>query len=74
MGMTLHAAIERVLLDAGRPMTTAEIATELNTNGLYSKADGSAITVFQIRGRTKNYPDMFNRDGRTVSLADRSSA
>jgi hypothetical protein len=49
-------------------MTTREIATELNKNKWYQKKNGSAIDPFQIHGRTKNYPQLFDRNGTTVSL------
>lgn len=67
--MTLHAAIEKLLQQTGRQMTTHEIADSLNKNKWYQKKDGSKITDFQIHGRTKNYPQLFNRSGATVSLA-----
>lgn len=70
--MTLHAAIEKLLQQTGRQMTTQEIADSLNKNNWYQKKDGSKITDFQIHGRTKNYPQLFNRNGATVSLAGHS--
>ncbi len=70
--MTLHEAIEQLLRERGRPMTTNEIAMELNKNKWYQKKDGSKITAFQVHGRTKNYPQLFRRDGSTVSLNDES--
>lgn len=70
--MTLHAAIEKLLLQTGRQMTTHEIADSLNKNEWYQKKDGSKITDFQIHGRTNNYPQLFNRNGATVSLAGHS--
>ncbi|WP_287691581.1 GIY-YIG nuclease family protein [Acinetobacter sp.] len=66
--MTLHEAIEKLLRQTGRPMTTQQIADELNKNGWYQKKDGSKIQAFQIHGRTKNYPNIFERAGSTVSL------
>lgn len=66
--MTLHEAIEKLLRQTGRPMTTQQIADELNKNGWYQKKDGSTIAAFQIHGRTRNYANIFNRDGSTVSL------
>ncbi len=66
--MTLHDAIEKLLRQTGRSMTTTEIAAALNKNQWYQKKDGSAITGFQIHGRTRNYSQVFNRDGSTVSL------
>lgn len=66
--MTLHAAIEKLLLQKEHPMTTQQIADELNKNNWYQKKDGSKIIAFQIHGRTKNYATIFNRKGATVSL------
>jgi tetratricopeptide (TPR) repeat protein len=49
-----------------------DIGSTLNSISIYSevarKKDGSAITDFQIHGRTKNYPQYFNREGSMVSL------
>ena len=66
--ITLHEAIEKLLRQKGCPMTTTEIANELNKNKWYQKKDNSAIAAFQIHGRTKNYSSIFNRNGATVSL------
>jgi hypothetical protein len=66
--MTLHEAIEKLILQYNRPMTTTEIADFLNKNHWYTKKDGSKITSFQIHGRTRNYPQIFNRSGSLVSL------
>jgi hypothetical protein len=71
--MTLHTAIEKLLQQTGRQMTTHEIADSLNKNNWYQKKDGSKITDFQIHGRTKNYPQLFNRNGMTVSLSGHST-
>ncbi len=71
--MTLHAAIEKLLHQTGQSMTTQEIADSLNKNKWYQKKDGSDITAFQIHGRTRNYPQLFNRDGTTVSLAGQAA-
>ncbi|AFU70515.1 hypoxanthine DNA-glycosylase, putative [Psychroflexus torquis ATCC 700755] len=66
--MTLHQAIEKLLRQTGRPMTTQQIADELNKNKWYQKKDGSTIQAFQIYGRIRNYADIFDRDGSTVFL------
>lgn len=66
--MTLHEAIEKLLKEKNRPMTTTEIARELNQNNWYQKKDGSSIQPFQVHGRTKNYAQIFIRNGSTVSL------
>lgn len=66
--MTLHEAMEKLFLQVGQPMTTTEVAMELNTNKWYQKKDGSLITPYQIYGRAKNYPTLFHRKGSTISL------
>ncbi len=54
-------------------MTTQQIADELNKNGWYQKKDGSTIEAFQIHGRTRNYANIFDRDGSKVSLIGQST-
>lgn len=71
--MKLHDAIIKVIEDNGVPMTTTEIANELNTRKLYLKNDGSEITSFQIHGRTKDYSNLFTRNGSMVNLVRFSS-
>lgn len=70
--MTLHEAIEKLLRQTGRPMTTQQIADELNKNCWYQKKDGSTIQAFQIHGRTRKYANIFDRNGSTVSLIGQS--
>lgn len=70
--MTLHVAIEKLLNEKGASMSTSEIATELNKNNWYRKKDGSVITAFQIHGRTRKYPNMFDRQGSLVTLINGS--
>jgi hypoxanthine-DNA glycosylase len=72
--MTLHEAIEKLLKQTGRPMTTQQIADELNKDGWYEKKDGSTIQAFQIHGRTRNYSHIFDRNGSTVSLIGQSKS
>jgi len=71
--MTLHEAIIKVLLSKNRAMSTQEIADELNKNKWYQKKDKSLITAYQIHGRTKNYPHLFDFNGSMVSLKDHTS-
>ncbi|MDY0104556.1 MAG: HTH domain-containing protein [Lentimicrobium sp.] len=68
--MTLHEAIIKVLQQAGRALTTSEIADALNKNKWYEKKDKSLIIAYQIHGRTKNYPQYFDRQGSLVTLRD----
>ena len=55
-------------------MTTAEIADRVNLRGHYVKRDASLVTAFQIHGRTRNYSDLFERDGSRVRLLTYSPA
>lgn len=66
--MTLHVAIEKLLKEKGTSMSTNEIASELNKNKWYQKKDGSEISAFQIHGRTRKYPNIFDREGSLVTL------
>jgi hypothetical protein len=66
--MKLHEAIVKLLQQNGEPMTITEIAKRLNQNKWYKKKDGSIITTFQISGRTKNYTQLFSKQGSTVTL------
>jgi len=72
MKMTLHEAIEKLLQEKGRSMTTSEITEALNKNKWFKKKDGSEICQFQVHGRTHNYSKLFTRDGAIVSLKKRS--
>ena len=55
-------------------MSTQDVADAVNAAGNYSKKDGSDVTAFQIHGRTKNYPQLFARDGSKVRLLRRTSS
>lgn len=67
--VTLHAEIAAILSGSGREwMTTAEIADEVNDRGNYRKGDLSPVTAFQVHGRTRNYQQLFERDGSRVRL------
>jgi hypothetical protein len=66
---TLHEEIADILRETGnRWMTTREIADRVNARALYWKRDGSAVTAFQIHGRTRNYSDLFERESSSVRL------
>ena len=68
--MTLHEAIEKLLREEGRSMTTSEITDALNDNKWFTKNDGSEICEFQVHGRTHSLSKLFKRDGIKVSLKD----
>ena len=72
--LTLHEEIARILRQHGnRWMSTQEIADAVNAAGNYRKKDGSEVTAFQIHGRTKNYTQLFERDGSKVRLLAQAS-
>jgi len=62
--VTLHAEIIAILIENGDGwMTTKEIAKAVKQRGIYKKRDGTSdVTPFQVHGRTKNYPNLFERD------------
>lgn len=68
--VTLHEEIAAILrLRGNRWMTTTELASEVAARQVYVKRDGTSdVTPFQIHGRTKNYTDLFERDGIRVRL------
>jgi len=72
--MTLHEAMKQLLLQQGQPMTPRQIALALNKNGWYQKKDGSTIQAYQILGRTRKYAELFECDGKFVSLIGDSAS
>lgn len=54
-------------------MTTQEIADEVNERDRYRKRDGSAVTAFQIHGRTRKYGHIFDRRGSQVRVREPGS-
>lgn len=68
MTVKLHDELVAILRERGEAMTTRELAAEVNRRGRYEKRDGTPVTDYQIHGRTKNYADLFERDGTTVRL------
>ena len=68
--VTLHAEIADILRENGnRWMTTQEIARLVARRGRYKKQDRTSnVTAFQVHGRTKNYPKLFERQGSNLRL------
>ncbi|WP_304016506.1 GIY-YIG nuclease family protein [Nonlabens dokdonensis] len=66
--MTLHEAIQQVLLKAKTSLTAVEIAAVLNKNNWYSKKDGSLIKSSQIGARVRNYPRLFVKKNGQIEL------
>ncbi len=69
----LHDEMAAILAEHGDPwMTASEIARLVNERSLYKKtarAKTPDVQGFQILLRAKNYPAMFERDGKSVCLA-----
>jgi hypothetical protein len=71
MATTLHEELAEILRgQRNRWMTTTELAQAVNERGIYQKRDGSAVTDFQVHGRTKNYDQLFERDHARVRLSE----
>jgi len=66
--MTLHEAIQQVLLKANKALTASEIADVLNANSWYAKKDGSSIKSSQVGARVKNYSHLFVKSNGIISL------
>jgi hypothetical protein len=65
--MDLHDAILRVLHEAHRGMTNAELADAVTASGYYERRDGNPVPPNQISARTRKarYRDLFRfEDGR----------
>lgn len=57
--MKLHEAMVLVLREKGHPMTTRELADEINMRKLYCRHDELPLPSSQIGARAKNYPHLF---------------
>jgi hypothetical protein len=69
--LTLHEAMAQVLREGGNQwMHTRDLASEVNTRGLYRKRDGSPVESNQIHARAKNYEDLFEKDRQMVRLRE----
>jgi hypothetical protein len=66
--MKLHEAIELVLKENKRPMSTQELADIINARKLYVRGDGLPLPKQQIYLRSRNYVKYFQLDGQMVSL------
>lgn len=67
--MTLHAAMEEVLLEAGRPLNAIELAKRVRKLDLYRKRDGSQLQPDQVRARARRYPHLFTQAAGAIGLA-----
>jgi hypothetical protein len=67
--LTLHDAIALVLNEENnRWMSVRELADAINGRGLYCKRDGSKVEQNQIHARTRNYEQIFEKNGPNIRL------
>ena len=71
--MTLHEAIQKVLIEQARPMTSREIADVINAKKYYSRGDGKPLPTGQITARINKYQNLFTKNGKNIELARVSS-
>lgn len=68
--MTLHEAIEKILQETGRPMSTREIADIVNKRNLYTRRDGHPVSASQIAARVGNYENLFVKQLGKIKLVN----
>ncbi len=71
--ITLHEEIRDILVSNGNDwISLSELAGLVNQRNRYRKRDGSPVTEFQVHGRSRNYPNLFERNGRRVRSAEQT--
>ena len=68
--MTLHEAIEQVIRQAGRPLSTREICDLINSQNLYSRKDGKPVPTSQIGARVRQSPQWVKKVGNLITVAN----
>ena len=66
--MTLHEAIESILQETGKPMTSSEIAEIINKKNLYTRKDKLPVSASQIMARVGNYEKLFSKESGKIKL------
>lgn len=67
--ITLCGEIAAILYEHGNKwMTADEIAAAVNEKGRCHHRNGGAVTVFQVRRQTRNYANIFERQGCSARL------
>ena len=61
--LTLHEAMEQVLLANGKRMPVEDLAREIGTRGLYQRSDGMAALASQIYARASKHSKFEVGDG-----------
>ena len=69
--LTLHEAICMVIYDNGNEqMKPSQILQEIVSRNLYLKRDGNYPSLSQIYARISNYPNLFRRTDKGITLTD----
>ena len=68
--MTLHAAIEQILKENHRPMTSRELTDAINAKHLYERKDKKPIPTSQITARVHQYPAVLRKEGDLITLVN----
>ena len=66
--MTLHEAIQQLLINSKSELTTTELAKLINDQELYIRKDKKQVTASQVMSRIGNYPKLFVKNGSKISL------
>jgi hypothetical protein len=67
--LTLRAEIAEILREAGNVwMAPEEIVAAINDRGLFVYRSGQEITTKLICRQTRNYPNLFEREGTRARL------
>lgn len=66
--MTLHEAIEMILQEVGKPMTSRALADIVNERNLYRRKDGLPVSASQVITRVGNYDKIFVKENGKVKL------
>lgn len=66
--MTLHDAIQQLLIDSKSELTSSQLAKLINDNKLYVRRDKKPVTASQVMSRVGNYPKLFKKNGNKISL------
>lgn len=68
--MTLHEAIEIVIKEQGKALTSSEISIHINKKKLYQKSGNRPINSSQVSARVNKYPSYFFKEKGLVFLND----
>lgn len=68
MKITLHQEMLELIRTASSPLSSSDIAAEVNKRNLYRRKDNKPVPAGQIRARANNYSKLFELDGPLISL------